>query len=91
MLRTFDEMLSSVVTQEMERAGVKVCKRTQVSIQRLKIKESINLRTTNPSWINMLSFYHCFPYSGGSLSLASVTPEVSLIVLEMYKHSIQIH
>lgn len=31
VLRTFDEMLSSVVTQEMERAGLKVCRRTQIT------------------------------------------------------------
>ena len=29
-------------------------------------------------------------YSGGRINLASLTPEVFLMLLEMYKHSIQI-
>lgn len=31
VLRTFDETLSAIVTEEMEKAGVKVCRRTQVT------------------------------------------------------------
>lgn len=30
VLRTFDGMISETLTPEMERAGVKVCRRTQV-------------------------------------------------------------